>query len=185
MSETDKEKLMAWAEDYIAYAQGFGDPKAMSETDKEKLMTWAEDYVACAQKLEAWWMPAPTMVRWLVISNSHVLKTALRLKYPDKVVISDIVPLHANILTPTSDTNSSSASSSTQATKAKGASTYIDIVVDWLLLASTDVLLLSHSGFSHSAAFFSQRLTSAYVPKHCNPEIPVDTRAIGRIWSGI
>ncbi|CAI5950214.1 unnamed protein product, partial [Closterium sp. NIES-65] len=37
------------------------------------------------QKLEAWWMPAPTMVRWLVISNSHVLKTALRLKYPDKV----------------------------------------------------------------------------------------------------
>ncbi|CAI5487840.1 unnamed protein product [Closterium sp. Naga37s-1] len=29
--------------------QGFGDPKAMSEADKEKLMAWAEDYIACAQ----------------------------------------------------------------------------------------------------------------------------------------
>ncbi|CAI5531213.1 unnamed protein product [Closterium sp. Naga37s-1] len=49
MSETDKVKLVAWAENYIACAQGFGDPKVMSGTDKEKLMTWAEDYVACAQ----------------------------------------------------------------------------------------------------------------------------------------
>ncbi|CAI5534283.1 unnamed protein product, partial [Closterium sp. Naga37s-1] len=64
--------------------EGFGEPKALSDGERGVLMAWADSYMACAEKLEFWWMPPPTTVRWLVISNSRQLKEDLKLKYPDK-----------------------------------------------------------------------------------------------------
>ncbi|CAI5458401.1 unnamed protein product [Closterium sp. Yama58-4] len=78
--------------------EGFGEPKVLSDRERGVLMAWAESYMACAEKLEFWWMPPPTSVRWLVISNSRQLKEDLKRKYPHKVVASDILPVHANTL---------------------------------------------------------------------------------------
>ncbi|CAI7807552.1 unnamed protein product [Closterium sp. NIES-53] len=134
--------------------EGFGEPKVLSDGERGVLMAWAESYMACAERLEFWWMPPPTSVRWLVISNSQQLKEDLKLKYPDKVVASDILPVHANSLKSTIRPSSTHAArtsppSPDQATRDTAASAYIDIVVEWLLLASTDALVLSYSGFSH------------------------------------
>ncbi|CAI5526234.1 unnamed protein product, partial [Closterium sp. Naga37s-1] len=64
--------------------EGFGEPKVLSDGERGVLMAWAHSYMACAEKLEFWWMPPPTSVRWLVISNSRQLKDDLKLKYPHK-----------------------------------------------------------------------------------------------------
>ncbi|CAI5949837.1 unnamed protein product [Closterium sp. NIES-65] len=100
---------------------GFGDPKVLSETERTELIKWAMGYVACAQRLEAWWVPPPTIVKWLIISNSQDLKAILKLIYPDKVVVSDIVPMHVNNLM-LDAADPSSPPSSAKATPTKQAS---------------------------------------------------------------
>ncbi|CAI7789694.1 unnamed protein product [Closterium sp. NIES-53] len=127
-------------EDRFVWAgkRGFGDPKALNETEKAELMALADDYIACAQNLEAWWIPPPIIVKWLVVSNSQDLKTGLRLKYPDKVKVSDILPMHINNLM-LNDAEPSSPPPSPQAAREKEATIYTGVLTDWLLLASSDM----------------------------------------------
>ncbi|CAI7886040.1 unnamed protein product [Closterium sp. NIES-53] len=116
---------------------GFGDPKALNASQMEVLLSWADQYISCAKALESWWVPSPPYeVHWLVVTNSLPLKTALWLKYPHRVVVSDIVPRHVNTLTSPQEPTLTDTHSPSQDflpahfTPEEGASTYIDIGLD-------------------------------------------------------
>ncbi|CAI5472190.1 unnamed protein product [Closterium sp. Yama58-4] len=158
----------------------------MSDTARTELIKWAMGYVACAERLESWWVPPPTTVKWLIISNSQDLKAILKLIYPDKVVVSDIVPMHVNnLMLDAADPSDSSPPPSAQATHTRQASVYTGAITEWLLLAASDILVISMSGFSHTAAFFSHRLNAVHNLDTCDPEVPMETYALGRMWSGV
>eukprot|EP00475_Leptophrys_vorax_P021712 TRINITY_DN29487_c0_g2_i1.p1 TRINITY_DN29487_c0_g2~~TRINITY_DN29487_c0_g2_i1.p1 ORF type:complete len:300 (-),score=-8.23 TRINITY_DN29487_c0_g2_i1:37-882(-) len=162
-----------------------GGPKELNSSEVAMLLDWAKGWTHCAETIEHWWMPPPLEVRWVLVTNSLALKAALRAQYPGKVVVSDVVPRHVNSIATTDPESPATSAATTDPAASKGQAAYLDIVTEWLLLASCDTFVISKSGFSHSAVFFSQRPHMSYMADCCDPETTVSIRTIGRIWSGI
>ncbi|CAI5483024.1 unnamed protein product [Closterium sp. Yama58-4] len=62
-----------------------GTPVETSQQQLEELLAEANSTLQCAQTVEDFWYPPPLQVKWILITNSHPLKQALKAKYPDKV----------------------------------------------------------------------------------------------------
>ncbi|GJP62216.1 hypothetical protein CLOP_g19304 [Closterium sp. NIES-67] len=62
---------------------------------------------------------------------------------------------------------------------------FLDIVADWLLLAGCNTHVLSQSGYSATAAFYSLRPFAAFMPDKCVPEAPMHADLLGRLRSGV
>ncbi|CAI7895198.1 unnamed protein product, partial [Closterium sp. NIES-53] len=61
-----------------------GMPLETSQQQLDELLAEANSTLQCAQTVEDFWYPPPLQVKWILITNSHPLKQALKAKYPDK-----------------------------------------------------------------------------------------------------
>ncbi|CAI5494738.1 unnamed protein product [Closterium sp. Naga37s-1] len=112
-----------------------------------------------SQQLEAYALPPP--LSHLLTFTRMVLCMALKGKYPHKVVTSSIMPRHSNLLHKTQP----------------------DTVTCSGIVPLRDVL--SQSGFSASAAFYSFHPTAVFLPDKCAPETLLHAEALGRLRSGV
>ncbi|CAI5490891.1 unnamed protein product [Closterium sp. Naga37s-1] len=151
-----------------------GVPKVLGAAEVEELYVQNKLSFECAQELERWWSPSSLKIKWFFICNSAQLKVAVRDKFPDKVVITEFVPRHVAI---SKDPNSTSHTAAP--------SWYQETVAEWLLLASSDLLVIPESGFSRSAVMYSMRLGRVFMPQKCRPDAPVPVTDLATIGCGV
>ncbi|GJP48717.1 hypothetical protein CLOM_g7997 [Closterium sp. NIES-68] len=153
---------------------GMGVPKVLNSSQVEELYNENKGALECAQELERWWSPSSLTIRWFFICNSAQLKIAVRDKFPDKAVVTSFVPRHVAI---SKDPNSS--------THAADPAWYQETVAEWLLLASTDLLVIPESGFSRSAVMYSMRPGAVFMPHKCTPDAPVPLSDLATAGCGV
>ncbi|GJP71675.1 hypothetical protein CLOP_g2486 [Closterium sp. NIES-67] len=151
-----------------------GVPKVLNASEVEELYIENKKAFECAQELERWWSPSSLKIRWFFMCNSAQLKTTVHDKFPDKVVVTSFVPRHVAI---SKDPNSS--------THAADPAWYQETVAEWLLLASTDLLVIPESGFSRSAVMYSMRPGAVFMPHKCTPDAPVPVTELATAGCGV
>ncbi|CAI6010970.1 unnamed protein product [Closterium sp. NIES-65] len=151
-----------------------GVPKVLNAVEVEELYVQNKLSFECAQELERWWSPSSLKIKWFFICNSAQLKVAVHDKFPDKVVITDFVPRHVAI---SKDPNSTSHTAAP--------SWYQETVAEWLLLASSDLLVIPESGFSRSAVMYSMRPGRVFMPQKCRPDAPVPVGDLATVGCGV
>ncbi|CAI5960805.1 unnamed protein product [Closterium sp. NIES-65] len=167
------------------------------------LLAWqaVEEYCTV---VEEFWYPPPVKVKWIIITNSHLLKQALKAKYPHKVVATDFIPWHSAQATQHENTDFQSSSSPAERDAAqRGLQHFRETVAEWALIASSHSFIIPASGFSRTAALYALRPLDIYVPpplnppkaaenpqkqpppSACDPEKPAAIDRLGVTWSGI
>ncbi|CAI5480829.1 unnamed protein product [Closterium sp. Yama58-4] len=169
----------------------------------DDLIAKANSTLQCAQAVENFWYPPPLKVKWILITNSHLLKQALKAKYPHKVVTTDFISWHSAQATEHEHTDLSSSSSEERDAALRGLQHFRETVAEWALIASSHAFIIPVSGFSRTAALYALRPLSIYVPpplyppkaaensqkppppNACDPEKPAAIDRFGVTWSGI
>ncbi|CAI5489912.1 unnamed protein product [Closterium sp. Naga37s-1] len=140
-----------------------GVPKVLNETVVEELYNENKQAFECAQELEQWWRPVSLRVTWFLICNSAHLKAALRDRFPNKIVTTEFIPRHVAI---SKEPNSTA--------RTGPPAWYQETVAEWLLLASTHLLIIpADSVFSRSAVMYSMRPGGVCMAHKCRPDAPV------------
>ncbi|CAI7784043.1 unnamed protein product [Closterium sp. NIES-53] len=162
-----------------------GMPLETSQQQLDELLAEANSTLQCAQTVEDFWYPPPLQVKWILITNSHPLKQALKAKYPDKVVATDFIPWHSDRATEHENTNLTSAEEREAAVR--GLQHFRETVAEWALVASCHTFIIPASGFSRTAALYALRPLDMFIPPPdpCNPEEPTPISALRGSWSGI
>ncbi|CAI7847216.1 unnamed protein product [Closterium sp. NIES-53] len=114
------------------------------------------------QAVEDMWYPPPLTVRWMLITNSIDLKTAIRSRFPGKILETDFVPRHSQAF----------GNKGKEQEREEAEQGYREMVAEWLLLSSCNSFVLPVSGFSLTAAMYSLHLMPLYTPHYCDPEQP-------------
>ncbi|CAI5524448.1 unnamed protein product, partial [Closterium sp. Naga37s-1] len=152
-----------------------GVPKVLNGTVVEELYNENKQAFECAQELEQWWVPASLRVTWFLICNSAHLKAALRNRFPNKIVTTEFIPRHVAI---SKEPNSTA--------RTGPAAWYQETVAEWLLLASTHLLIIpAESGFSRSAVMYSMRPGGVYMGHKCRPDAPVPVGDLAVVGCGV
>ncbi|GJP35828.1 hypothetical protein CLOM_g20378 [Closterium sp. NIES-68] len=180
--------------DEMVWEAGEGDPKPLNATEMAAIEEIAQPMLDCAQAIQDWWYPSSVQVRWLVVSNSAHLKASLKDKYPDKVVVSPILPRHSNkFVDAAAGLHFSEMPKYSNLTTFKdayehfAAESYRQLVADWLLLTMSHVFIIPESGFSRTAVLYSFSTMKVYVPNGtaCDPEAPEHLTYMAGRWSGV
>ncbi|GJP55147.1 hypothetical protein CLOM_g14132 [Closterium sp. NIES-68] len=174
-------------QDEVVWAGDRGAPNELSAQDVDRLLENAKLWLDCAEQVEAFWLPTSLAVRWMVITNSAQLKAALKSRYPDKVITTDFVPRHSNVLASAKHGSvaSNAFGAAIESGKQKEARMFQELITEWLLLSASDAYVISQSGYSHTAAFFSMRTMAIFEYNRCDPEQPTEATNMGADWSGI
>ncbi|CAI7891610.1 unnamed protein product [Closterium sp. NIES-54] len=142
------------------------DPHATTSSATPASMTAALEAavltLACAKAVEDMWYPPPLTVRWMLITNSIDLKTAIRSRFPGKILETDFVPRHSQAF----------GNKGKEQEREEAEQGYREMVAEWLLLSSCNSFVLPVSGFSLTAAMYSLHLMPLYTPHYCDPEQP-------------
>ncbi|CAI5519108.1 unnamed protein product [Closterium sp. Naga37s-1] len=139
-----------------------GMPLETSQQQLDELLAEANSTLQCAQTVEDFWYPPPLQVKWILITNSHPLKQALKAKYPDKVVATDFIPWHSDRATEHENTNLTSAEEHEAAVR--GLQHFRETVAEWALVASCHTFIIPASGFSRTAALYALRPLDMFIP---------------------
>ncbi|CAI5949953.1 unnamed protein product [Closterium sp. NIES-65] len=168
-------------QDEVVWAGDRGKPKDLEQKQIDALLGDAKQWLDCAQRVEEFWFPSSLAVRWMLITNSAQLKAAIKSKYPDKVVTTEFVPRHSNSLASVNKKDGFGIEGSKQ----DEARMFQEVVTEWLLLAASDAYVISRSGYSHTAVFYSMRTLATFEYDRCDPEQPTEVTYMGEDWSGI
>ncbi|CAI5947404.1 unnamed protein product, partial [Closterium sp. NIES-64] len=100
-----------------------------------------------------------------------------------QVVITDFTPRHANSMSGEGTTNPSPSNSSPSSSSAP----FLELIAEWLLLASSHFFIIPNSGFSRTALLYSMHPAgSAFMPPdNCFPDVPVSLTWLGTTWSRV
>ncbi|CAI5461875.1 unnamed protein product [Closterium sp. Yama58-4] len=160
--------------------EGEGTPLNMTQQQLDHLLATANTTLHCAQAVENYWYPPPLKVKWIIITNSHPLKQALKAKYPDKVVTTEFVPWH-------SDHSIDLATSKEHDAALRGLQHFRETVAEWALIAACHSFIIPASGFSRTAALYGLRPLDIFMPPPdtCDPEHPTAVAGFRGSWSGI
>ncbi|CAI5507624.1 unnamed protein product, partial [Closterium sp. Naga37s-1] len=110
-----------------------------------------------------------------------------------QVVTTDFTPRHANSMSGEETTLQPSPSTSSTSSPASPSSPsspsppFLELIAEWLLLASSHFFIIPNSGFSRTALLYSMHPTgSAFMPPdNCFPDVPVNLTWLGTTWSRI
>ncbi|CAI5947063.1 unnamed protein product [Closterium sp. NIES-65] len=162
-----------------------GMPLEASQQQVEELLATANTTLQCTQTVEDFWYPPPLKVKWIIITNSHPLKQALKAKYPHKVVATDFIPWHSAQATQHGHTHL--ASTDERDAALRGLQHFRETVAEWALIAACHSFIIPASGFSRTAALYGLRPLDIFMPAPdpCDPEQPTPIAALRGSWSGI
>ncbi|CAI5463206.1 unnamed protein product [Closterium sp. Yama58-4] len=162
---------------------GEGAPLSLSEDRVREMVNDVRPTLECAKRVQEWHVPSSLPVKWLLLCNSLQVKEAIRKQYPDKVVTTDFTPRHANSMSGEDTTNPSPSTSSPSSSSAP----FLELIAEWLLLASSHFFIIPNSGFSRTALLYSMHPAgSAFMPPdNCFPDVPVNLTWLGTTWSRV
>ncbi|CAI5508120.1 unnamed protein product [Closterium sp. Naga37s-1] len=126
-------------------------PQNMTQQQLDDLLAKASSTLQCAQAVEDFWYPPPLKVKWVLITNSHLLKQALKAKYPHKVMATDFIPWHSAQATE-HEQHTDLASPDERDAALRGLQHFRETVAEWALIASHRNMSVTRCCVVHSCS---------------------------------
>ncbi|CAI5517711.1 unnamed protein product [Closterium sp. Naga37s-1] len=106
--------------------------KSVTPASMAAALEAAAPILACAKAVEDMWYPPPLTVRWMLITNSIDLKTAIRSHFPGKILETNFVPRHSQAF----------GNKGKEQEREEAEQGYREMVAEWLLLSSSNSVVL-------------------------------------------
>ncbi|CAI5979317.1 unnamed protein product, partial [Closterium sp. NIES-64] len=133
--------------------------KSITPASMAAALEAAAPILACAKAVEDMWYPPPLTVRWMLITNSIDLKTAIRSHFPGKILEINFVPRHSQAF----------GNKGKEQEREEAEQGYREMVAEWLLLSSSNSVVLPLANFFRACLFSTPMCLARLSPARLFP----------------